>query len=167
LRVSSFCINFAGEKNAIVGQPELQARKLRGTTWAARLGLLALALNSLVPIHIAFDLAEALGPARHRTAHAHTHAEVGSVERHVLALLTGHGEADHEPGEHGEHGKHHGNDCPVCSALGALAGFTPPVPAAVVAAPVLARLPTTLPAIEGEPLGVFAAAYRSRAPPAA
>jgi hypothetical protein len=140
----------------------LQASKLRGTIWAARLGLLALALNSLVPIHIAFDLAEALGAAHHRTAD--THAEVGSVERHLLALLTGHGEADHEHGEHGKH--HHGTACPVCSALGALAGFTPPVQV-VVAAPVLVGLPTTLPAIEGEPLGIFAAAYRSRAPPAA
>src|SRR5690242_14609331 len=37
----------------------MRARYWRGRIWAARLGLLALALNALVPVHLAFDLAEA------------------------------------------------------------------------------------------------------------
>src|SRR5262249_45577789 len=104
----------------------MRARKWRGTVWAARFGLLALVLNSLVPIHIAFDLAEALAPPHHRGAH--THAEAASAERHLLALLVGH---RHVGGQSHDHGKGHGTACPVCSALGALAGFAPPTPTAL------------------------------------
>ena len=37
----------------------MRMRMWRGRNWAARLGLLALVLNALVPVHLAFDLAEA------------------------------------------------------------------------------------------------------------
>src|SRR5215469_7282283 len=138
----------------------MQARKWRGTVLAARLGLLALVLNSLVPIHIAFDLAEALAPAHHRSAH--THAGAGSAERHLLAFLVGH---LHVGGKSHDHGNAHGAACAVCSALGALAGFTPPMPTAL-SAPVTSELPTALSVVQGE-LVRTTAAYHSRAPPAA
>jgi Protein of unknown function (DUF2946) len=134
----------------------MRARQWRGRIWAARLGLLALALNALVPVHLAFDLAEAFEPAQH----CGTQVEVGGAERRLLALLSGHRETD---GTSDEHGKHHA--CPVCSALGALAGFAPPAPAALLAlSPV--GLPNAHSIIQAERVGA-PAAYRSRAPPVA
>jgi hypothetical protein len=134
----------------------MRARKWRGTIWAARLGLLALALNALVPVHLAFDLAEASEP----THLCGTDAEVDNGERQLLALLSGHRGADGRPEEHG---KRHA--CPVCSAIGSLAVFTPPPPAAL-SAPLPAGLPAGLGVIQGEPVGA-PGAYRSRAPPVA
>ena|SRR5271168_2143880 len=134
----------------------MRARKWRSRIWAARLGLLALALNALVPVHLAFGLAEAFEPAPQCGAPV----EVGGTERLLLALLSGHREAD---GTSDEHGKPHA--CPVCSALGALAGFAPPTPIALLAlSPV--GLPTTHFVIQAERVGA-PAAYRSRAPPLA
>jgi hypothetical protein len=134
----------------------MRARKWRGTIWAARLGLLALALNALVPVHLAFDLAEASEP----THLCGANAEVDSGERHLLALLTGHRDADGRPEEHS---KHHA--CPVCSAIGSLAAFAPPPPVAL-SVPLPAGLPAALPLIQDEPVGA-PGAYRSRAPPVA
>ena len=119
-----------------------------------RLGLLALALNALVPIHLSFDLAESLGPQ------CGVHGEVDGAERRLLALLSGHREAG---GTSDEHSKHHA--CPVCSALGALAGFAAPAPTELHALfPV--GLPTAHPVIQAERVGA-PTAYRSRAPPIA
>ena len=132
----------------------MQAKQWRGRIWAARLGLLALAFNALVPVHLAFDLAEAFEPAQHCVAHL----EVGGVEQRLLALLSGHREAD---GTSDEHGKHHA--CPVCSALGALAGFAPPAPTALLAL-VPVGLPNAYSVTQAERVGT-PAAYRSRAPP--
>jgi hypothetical protein len=134
----------------------MRARQWRGRIWAARLGLLALALNALVPVHLAFDLSEVFEPSQHCGAHL----EVSGAEQRLLALLTGHRETD---GTSDEHGKHHA--CPVCSALGALAGFAPPAPVAPLAlSPV--GLPTAHPLIQAERAGA-PTAYRSRAPPIA
>jgi hypothetical protein len=132
----------------------MRLRRLRGNGWAARLALLALALNSLVPVHLAFDLAEALAPSAHHAAGGH------GLEWRLLARLSGH----LRPA--GDHGKHHSSDCPVCNALASLGSAPPaaaptvPLPAAV--AVVVAVLP--IPAVRA---GAPAAAYRSRAPPAA
>ena len=134
----------------------MRARQWRGRIWAARLGLLALAFNALVPVHLAFDLAEAFEPSQHCGAQV----EAGGAERRLLALLSGHPEAD---GTSDEHGKHHA--CPVCSALGALAGFAPPTPTALlVLCP--AGLPNAYSVVQAERAG-GPAAYRSRAPPLA
>ncbi|HEX3521772.1 MAG TPA: DUF2946 family protein [Stellaceae bacterium] len=134
----------------------MRAKQWRGRIWAARLGLLALALNALVPVHLAFDLAEAVEPSHHCGAHV----EIVGAEQRLLGLLSGHSETD---GTSDEHGKHHA--CPVCSALGALAGFAPPAPTALlVLSPV--GLPTAHPVTQAERPGALAA-YRSRAPPVA
>ena len=132
--------------------------KLRYRTWAAWLGLLALALNALVPVHLAFDLAEALGTARTQSAHTKVH----SAEWRLLALLTDHREAD---GKSRNHGKDRRTACPVCSALGTLAGFTPTAPP-MLSLPVAVAIVTALPLIERDPPAPVAA-YRSRAPPLA
>ena len=128
--------------------------------WAAWLGLMALAVNALVPVHLAFDLAEALAPARQSADE-----EAGSAERHLLALLSGHREADSPAQEHGRHGHpdHHG--CPVCSAFGALTGLTLPTPVLLPVADA-AGLAAPLPATEIAPAGT-PAGYRPRAPPLA
>src|SRR5262249_56877146 len=75
----------------------MRAMNWRGTIWAAWLGLLALAVNALVPVHLAFDLAEALGP----TPQHPLEDEVGRAERQLLALISGHREADGRADEHG------------------------------------------------------------------
>src|SRR5215469_5822694 len=131
----------------------MRMRTWRGRIWAERLGLLALALNALVPIHLAFDIAEALEAPR-----CSAHAEVDNGERGLLALLSGHRHAD---GKSDEHGKHH--TCPVCSALGSLAAFAPPA-ATALSAPAPAALPTAHFPVQAERFGL-AAPYRSRAPP--
>jgi hypothetical protein len=122
--------------------------------------MLALVVNALVPVHLAFDLAEAVGSAHPHGVHFHFHAR--SAEWSVLARLSGHSEPH---GKSHEHGKGHATACPTCSALGALAWFAP---AAVLALPVPlpVALPVALAAIDGQPAGV-PLAYRSRAPPVA
>ena len=127
--------------------------------WAARLGLLALAFNALVPVHIAFDLAEVLGPAQHHAAAPRD----DDGEFALLALLTGHIHDDDGDG----HRHHHHHDgaapCAVCSTLGALAGFTlTALPVLVL--PAAQALPAPLVGTEFEPPR-FTASYRSRAPP--
>jgi hypothetical protein len=128
-------------------------RTWRGRIWAARLGLLALALNALVPIHLAFDIAEAFEAPR-----CSAHAEADNAERSLLALLSGHRDANRHSEEHS---KHHA--CPVCSALGALAGFVPPTPTALPA-PSAADLPKAHFLVQTARFEALAA-YRSRAPP--
>ena len=128
---------------------------------AAWLGVVALALNALVPIHFAFDLAEALAaaPAKHAQGHAHQHPD----GRSLLALLTGHHHAaDHEHQPSGDH--HKAPACAVCSAVSALAGFAPTGPAIVVVV-VAADLPSIATEIAGRTYGI-SSAYRARAPPA-
>jgi hypothetical protein len=134
----------------------MRARKWQGRIWAVRLGVLTLALNALVPVHLAFDLAEAFEPAQHCGAQI----EGDNAERRLLALLSGHRETG---GASDEHGKHHA--CQVCSALGALAGLAPPGPMALLAQ-FPAGLPAAHPLIQAERVGA-PAAYRSRAPPVA
>jgi hypothetical protein len=126
--------------------------------WTAWFGVLALALNALVPVHLAFDLAESFEDAQAPGAEPETH----TAEWSVLARLSGHHETG---GESHEHGKGHRTDCPVCSALGALAGLAP---AAIIALPLPppAAVPAVLPALAGPPTGA-PLAYRSRAPPVA
>jgi hypothetical protein len=124
---------------------------------AAWLGILALGLNALLPVHLAFDLAGALS-----TAHA------GHIERldqrghdhDLLAQLVGHRNTG------GKSGSHDKVDCAVCATLSALAGLAL---AADVALPVprLADVTATLSSgIDGWG-GTFPTAYRSRAPPSA
>ena len=126
--------------------------------WAAWLGLLALAVNALVPVHLAFDLAEALAPAQHSA-----NEEAGGAERHLLALLSGHRETESPADEHRGHRHSHHHGCPVCSAFGALTGLALPTPVLLPAADttgLAAALSATEIAPAGAPVG-----YRSRAPP--
>jgi Protein of unknown function (DUF2946) len=139
----------------------MRARSRRGRIWAAWLGLLALAFNALVPVHLAFDLAEALAPSRHHPAHD----EAGGAERDLLALISGHREAESPADEHGKHGHNHHHGCPVCSSLGTLGGFAPPTPV-VLPAPLPATLPAAPPLVEHK-AAATPAGYRSRAPPTA
>lgn len=138
----------------------MRARSRRGTIWAAWLGLLALAVNALVPVHLAFDLAEALAPARHPADE-----EAGGAEHRLLALLSGHREAESSADEHNkhQHGQRDHDGCPVCSAFGALTGLALPAPVLLPVADA-ARLAAPLPATEIEPAGT-PPGYRSRAPP--
>ena len=127
--------------------------------WAAWLGLLALAVNTLVPVHLAFDLAEALGP----TPQHPLEDEVGGAERQLLALISGHREADGRVHEHGRHKHRQSHQCPVCSAFGALTGLALPAPVLLPIADATG-LTAALRATEIEPAGT-PVGYRSRAPP--
>ena len=60
----------------------MRMRMWRGKIWAAQLGLLALALNALVPIHLAFDIAEAL-----EAPQCSAHADGSSHAQHCGAEL--------------------------------------------------------------------------------
>lgn len=123
---------------------------------AVWLGICALILNALVPIHLAFDLADALGnkPQEH-VDHHH-----GS--RHgLLAALVGH---RHSDGKSDGQSKHRHLDCAVCGTLGAIGGFAPASPIAVPV-PKLADASPPLNATAGELRSLSYAAYRSRAPP--
>jgi ABC-type phosphate transport system permease subunit len=120
---------------------------------------LALGLNALVPIHLAFDLAEALAAAPRHGAQAEAH----SAEWHLLALVMGHREGDGKPRGHD---RGHGSACPVYGALGTFAGFALTAPTALpVTLPI--AIATALPATERALPAAPAAAYCSRAPPVA
>lgn len=138
----------------------MRSRRLALKAAAMWLGVLALALNALVPIHLTFDLVAAINEGQPEPAHA----DYGSRERHFLAALTGHHQPHDKSGGHGEH-RH--TDCLVCNSLSALGGsFTPPVSAALLGPSLLAALPS-LATIVNAPSGASPAAYFSRAPPLA
>jgi hypothetical protein len=131
------------------------SERLRRASWAIWLAVLALGLQTLVPIHLALDLGEACaGP--HRAASG---AADHPPDWRLLALATGHDIGDGRPDRDHRH-----PICPAYAALGALGGF------ATVAAPALPALlwaealPPLL-ALVDEPDPAPAAAYRSRAPP--
>jgi hypothetical protein len=134
--------------------------RLRLRTLAAWLGVVALAINALVPVHLAFDLAHDLEAATQRE-------DSGAADHdfswRLLSLITGHNDADHTSDGHD---KHHHTDCAVCSSLSTLAGFAP-VSAILLSAPVRIDAPVLLTAIASDPPAAPAAAYRSRAPPIA
>lgn len=140
---------------------------------AAWLGVIALGLNALVPIHLAFDLADALEPAHHAASrhtashHAASHhaaAETAGTDRQVIALLCGH-EAD---GQHHHHhdkpGSNHG--CPVCAVAATLAALALPIVAALPRPAATAVRLDAGPGVAAPP-AILAAAYHSRAPPTA
>lgn len=132
----------------------------RWSGWGAWLGVIALSINALVPIHFAFDLAEAFEPAHHASAGI----SGGALDRQLLALICGNQQGVDEGGHH--QGKLGDRGCPVCAAGGTLTALAPPVLAALpvlnaIAAPPLAA---ALAAVCHSAPG---AAYRSRAPPLA
>jgi hypothetical protein len=129
----------------------MKLRELRRTIWAVWLGMAALGLNALVPIHAAFDLAEATGKTGH------------GLEWRLFALASGHGE---DAGKPDTHRTHHGHAtvCAVCSAAAALAGFAGAA-AIPLPAPYAGGAPATFAVAPDKPDGTFTAAYLSRAPP--
>ncbi|MGH6974849.1 MAG: DUF2946 family protein [Stellaceae bacterium] len=134
------------------------SRKRQGVRWAARAGILALALNALVPIHLAFDLGEELTP----THHGATEPEHHSFEWRALAALIGHDA--HDADDTDDHGHPHDATCPVIAAFGALTGLmTTTVP--TIAQPIaVATVDPPAPAAT-QSAETPSVAYRSRAPP--
>jgi hypothetical protein len=124
---------------------------------AAWLGILALSLNALVPVHVAFDLAGVLGidDVEHAAVDHQHHG------RDLLAALAGHRDAGSKSDRQSDR---HRVDCFFCGALGSLAGFAP---AAGLSLPIPFLIDTsaTLTACNDEVRGTSCAAYRSRAPP--
>lgn len=131
------------------------ARK-RASSIAAWLGILALGLYVLIPIHLVFDLADAqeAGSAEHIERSDHGHS--------VLAALVGNQRGG---GTAGEQSDHHAR-CGVCNSLCALAGYAP---ASGVALPIpgLIHAIVTPATLDGVPSRASPAAYCSRAPPRA
>jgi Protein of unknown function (DUF2946) len=133
----------------------MRLRRLRRSSWAAWLGVAALVLNALVPVHLAFDMAEAFAPEPHKPAQAANHG----LEWRLVATLTGHLAPD------GDDDHHHHPDCPVCSAFGALVGLmAADHPVLAVALAVAAAPPAV--AVNDWHDDSPAAAYNPRAPPA-
>lgn len=117
---------------------------------AAWLGILALSLNLLIPIHLILDL----GDVRDDEPSSPIQAD------NFLAALVGHREGGGElPG-----GDHRHVNCAVCGTLAALTGIAP---TAGIALP----MPGVTPAIVRAPAGIGYPTpappppYRSRAPP--
>ena len=136
----------------------MDSPRRHGVRWAARAGILALALNALVPIHLAFDLAEEAAPAHHST----TESEHHSVEWRVLAALIGHDAHDADDAD--DHGHHHDATCPVVAAFGALTGLVSTTMPTIAQPIAVARV--DLPALAvSQPVDAPSVAYRSRAPP--
>jgi len=131
-----------------------------GVRWAARAGILALALNALVPVHLAFDLGEELAPAHHGDAETEHHA----FEWHVIAALIGHGA--HDADDTDDHGHHHETTCPVIAAFGALTGLVTTTVPTIAQPIVVATVDRPAPAAVQSP-DAPTVAYRSRAPPRA
>jgi Protein of unknown function (DUF2946) len=142
----------------------MRPNRMRLGAIAAWLGVIALGLDALVPIHLAFDLGRAFEhPSHRRDSGAAGH----DLSSRLLALVTGHHDEDAQSGDGTkDHGKHHHADCAVCGSLASLAGFAP---ASAVLLPVSIRIdvPTLLAAAEIPPRADCTAAYRSRAPPIA
>jgi hypothetical protein len=134
----------------------VELRRLRHMAAAVWLGVLALALQSLVPVHLAFDIAEALDQER---APAHGTGELKA--RDILAALTGHQDHNKRPGGAAGRGA---PDCTVCGSLGVLGALAPPA-LAVIPLPGAMQAAAALPASPVEPAGSLPPAYRSRAPP--
>ncbi len=134
----------------------MRERQWRSRIWAARLGLLALALNALVPIHLAFDLAEAFEPAQQCGAHA----EVDGAERRLLALLSGHLKRTARPTSTANITRAR------CAARSAPWPALPRPRSIALSALSPVGLPTAHSVIQAERVGA-PAAYRSRAPPVA
>ena len=131
--------------------------RLRRSSWAAWLGVVALALNALVSVLLAFDLAEAHG----RSPHNHGHAAAPGLQWRVLAVLSGHVPHAHD-NDH-DKDKPRRPNCAVCNSLGSLVGHMAPATPVALALAATADTPVIVGAVEwhdGAP-----AAYRSRAPP--
>jgi hypothetical protein len=133
--------------------------RLRRARWAAWLATVAVILNTLVPVHLAFDLAESFD-----TAHQHEADAPGrGLEWRALVLLTGHDADDRKPVHHG---KAHEITCPVCTALGSLGGIAP-VAGPVLSVPATIAVSNAFAAVDDAPATATTGAYRSRAPPLA
>jgi Protein of unknown function (DUF2946) len=135
----------------------MAVRKGERTFAAAWLGLLALAVQALLPVLLAVEI----GISRADGTRG-LFSECAYGHRHVAAPQGGSGKPSDTPG----HDDGDGGPCPVCIALLAAPPFTAPTEIALplpVAGPVDALAYFDLRA----PATSIAAAYRSRAPPIA
>jgi hypothetical protein len=123
---------------------------------AAWLGLLALAFNALVPIHLAFDLAGAL--AGDGPEHASHHHPDGHS---LLAALVGH---RHNDGKSDAPPSRGHLDCAVCGSISTLAGFAG-TSTVTLGIPAFVGAPALRTAVAVVLCGASSTAYRSRAPP--
>lgn len=130
----------------------------RRTRWlqaTAGLGVVALACNAVVPVVLAFLLAAALAPQQRAWV------QFANGNWRFIGALCRH---DDTGGGARDHGKAPSAPCPVCSLHGALA-ITLPAPAPTPPDRVAAVQRVEQPISAARPVIVFAAAYRSRAPP--
>jgi hypothetical protein len=123
--------------------------------FAAWLGLLALAVQSLIPVLLAAEIEVA---STQSGKSVFTLCPFGHIH---VAQPAGDGKAPASTGDEDQ-----GTVCPICIALQAAPPFTAPPP---VALPVPVALPLEVVVAEARPAAnnVTTAAYRSRAPPLA
>jgi hypothetical protein len=124
--------------------------------FAAWLGLLALAVQSLIPVLLAAEIEVA---STQSGKSVFTLCPFGHI--HVAQGAAGDGKAPASTDDEDQ-----GTVCPICIALQAAPPFTAPPP---VALPLPAALPLEIVLAEARPsaTNVTTAAYRSRAPPLA
>lgn len=124
--------------------------------FGAWLGILAIAVNALLPIHIVGDI-----------IHAANHLRMAALEAEAPGLASGplHHHHDHPAGT--DHRHHHDGACLICSGLTAAVAATtlpPPIVMAMPGALTLARPPVAAVAVAG---AATHTPYAPRAPPAA
>lgn len=134
----------------------IRANSPRAFRWATRLGLFALVIYVLVPIHVAFDLAESTQTPQQLEAASKTR----SLAWRVLALLTGHHIDRADSDDHGGHRV----PCPVLSAATTLAASVTVAPPVLVAT-VWDLIRTWLVTEDDFQVTSPLAAYQARAPP--
>lgn len=132
----------------------MSARQPKRIALAAWLGLLALAIQSLVPALVA---AEIEFVARETGENVFTLCVFGHPD------LVAH-RSDSKSSDSSHDSDDQGTVCPICIALHASAPFTPAIPAAL---PLPLDRPLDAVAVAAAPAAknVFTLAYRSRAPP--
>jgi hypothetical protein len=138
----------------------MRPNRPRLRTIAAWLGVIALCVNALFPIRVAFGLAADLTHAR-ECGHYHTGATPPDPAWQVLALLTGQ-DSTADPSQ--SHKGLHPVAGAVCGFVASPAAFTVPLAAALALPATLADARLTLAAAADEPRPTVSA-YHSRAPP--
>jgi hypothetical protein len=139
---------------ALQGRRTMQGRRKRSTV-AAWLGLVALAIQAVLPLLVAVEISLAAGAGENSVFELCEYGHVHAAAPH---------EADGAPGKSHHRDGGDGAICPICIALHAGPVFTAP---AILALPLptVREIATALPEMRRSPRLVALVAYRSRAPP--
>jgi hypothetical protein len=142
----------------------MRPNRVRLRAIAAWLGVLALSLDALAPIHLAFGLAINLANSRECGHHEGDAPVRDGLGWWALVLLTGHDESA-DPSQ--SHNGFHPTIRPACAAIGTPAGAVPATAATLPHSLRLEDAGNSPVLAETQPHSTPRSGYRSRAPPIA